>query len=339
MTAPYRLFGLELSPYSVKVRSYLRYKRIPHEWVVRHLGNMAEFQKHAKLPLIPLLLAPDGSAMQDSTPILEALEERFPEPSIHPTDPAAAFLSALVEEYADEWVNKPMFHYRWWYEPDQESAAERIARWSLGGPAGDATAASDEAVSKMSASLKERMVPRLSFVGSNATTRPIIEASFERLVALLEAHLAHRPFLFGGRPAFADFGLWGQLYNLWTDPTPGTLLRARGPRVVAWIERMLAPVGHGDFEAWEALASTLEPLLRDEVGAIFLPWSTANARALAEGKSEFTVELGGQPFTQQVQKYHAKSLEALRGRYRAVADRSRLDPILARTRCLEWLSG
>jgi glutathione S-transferase len=360
MSAPYRLFGLELSPYSVKVRSYLRYKRIPHEWVVRHLGNMAEFQKHAKLPLIPLLLAPDGSALQDSTPILEALEARFPEPSIHPPDEAVGFLSALVEEYADEWGNKPMFHYRWWYEPDQDSAAERIARWSLTGSAGSAVTGSagsavtgsagaavtgsagsaagapEEAVAKMSAALKQRMLPRLAFVGSNQTTRPVIEASLERLVAVLETHLARRPFLFGGRPAFGDFGLWGQLYNLSTDPTPGALLRARAPRVMAWIERMLTPVGQGDFEAWEALAPTLEPLLRDEVAGTFLPWSAANALALAAGESEFTVELGGRPFTQQAQKYHAKSLEALRARYRAVADRSRLDPILARTGCLAW---
>src|SRR5215831_9126438 len=335
MSAPYRLFGIELSPYSVKVRSYLRYKRIPHEWVVRHLGNMAEFQKHAKLPLIPLLLASDGSASQDSTPILEALEARFPEPSIHPPDPAVAFLSALVEEYADEWGNKPMFHYRWWYEPDQESAAERIARWNLS--AGGAERAPDQAVAKMSTALKERMVPRLAFVGSNTQTRPVIEASFERLVALLEAHLARRPFVFGGRPAFGDFGLWGQLYNLSTDPTPGALLRARAPAVMAWIGRMLEPAAVGEFEGWDALAPTLEPLLRDEIGATFLPWSDANARALAAGRSEFTVDLGGRPFTQQVQKYHAKSLEALRARYRAVGERSRLDPILARTGCLEWL--
>ncbi|HTY18489.1 MAG TPA: glutathione S-transferase family protein [Myxococcota bacterium] len=339
MPAPYRLFGLELSPYSVKVRSYLRYKGIPHEWVVRNLGNMAEFQKHAKLPLIPLLLAPDGSALQDSTPILELLEARFPEPSIHPPDAAAAFLSALIEEYADEWVNKPMFHYRWWYEADQDSAAERIARWNLGAMEPGAGGAPDEAVAKMSASVKQRMVPRLGFVGSSETTRPVIETSFERLVALLESHLARRPYVFGGRPAFGDFGLWGQLYNLSTDPTPGALLRARAPRVMAWIERMLEPVGQGGFEDWDALAPTLEPLLRDEVAAIFLPWSAANARALAAGEGELRVELGGRRFTQQVQKYHAKSLEALRARYRAVADRSRLDPILARTGCLEWLQG
>ena len=58
MPAPYRIFGIELSPYSVKVRSYFRYKGIPHEWVVRHMGNMEEFQKFAKLPLVPLVITP-----------------------------------------------------------------------------------------------------------------------------------------------------------------------------------------------------------------------------------------------------------------------------------------
>ena len=332
MSNAYRLFGLELSPYSVKVRSFLRYKQIPHEWVVRHMGNLAEFQQHAKLPLVPLLIGPDGVAMQDSTPIIEALEARFPEPSIHPLDPATAFVSALLEEYGDEWGNKWMFHYRWWYDADQVSAAERIARAHLPG-------ADEAAVGKMASAVRERMVPRLSFVGSNASTRPLIEASFAHAIELLEAHLARRAFLFGGRPAFADFGLWGQIYNLSTDPTPGALLRARAPRTMAWVERMLEPVAEGEFEAWSALAPTLEPLLRDEVAERFLPWSAANALALEAGEPEFTVDLSGQPFTQQVQKYHAKSLDVLRKRYRALPERADLDAILERTGCLAWLRG
>jgi glutathione S-transferase len=302
--------------------------------VVRHVGNMAEFQKHAKLPLIPLVLAPEGTVMQDSTPILETLEGRFPEPSIHPPDPECAFLSALVEEYADEWVNKPMFHYRWTYEADQKSAAQRIARWNLPG-------ADEESVTRMAAALEQRMVPRLAFVGSNAATAPTIEASFACLVERLEAHLDGRPYLFGARPAFADFGLFGQVYNLSTDPTPGALLRARGPHTLSWVERMLdpKPADGGAFEPWAALAPTLEPLLRDEVAGRFLPWSHANALALAAGQAEFTVDLGGRPFSQQTQKYHARSLAALRERYRTVSDRTRVDPILERTGCLAWLGA
>ncbi|MCZ6783121.1 MAG: glutathione S-transferase family protein [Proteobacteria bacterium] len=331
MSAPYRIFGIELSPYSVKVRSYFRYKQIPHEWVVRNMGNMAEFQKLAKLPLIPLVVAPDGGAMQDSTPILEKMEAAFPEPSIHPADPVLAFLSALLEEYGDEWGNKHMFHYRWWYEPDQQSAARRIAEANL-------PEAPAEAVDQMTNALVERMVPRLSFVGSSATTKDQIEASLARQIDLVDAHLAGRKYLFGDRPALADFGLWGQLYNAWTDPTPAALMKGRD-HLLAWIERMLEPVAEGDFESAEAIVPTLEPLLAEDVAALFLPWSTANAVALAEGKGEFSVELEGRTFTQQTQKYHAKSLKALKARYAAVAesDRAALDPILERTGCLRWL--
>jgi glutathione S-transferase len=330
MSAPHRIFGAELSPYSVKVRSYLRYKRIPHEWIERNASNIEEFRKHARLPLIPLVIQPDGTAIQDSTPILERLEAEWPEPSIHPADPALCFVSALIEEYGDEWGNKWMFHYRWTYEPDQKSAAERLAR-------ANAVGQGEEAIAELSQMLIGRMVPRLSFVGSNEKTRPCIEASYARVLELVESHLANRPFLFGARPAFADFGLFPQLYQCWSDPTPGALIEKGAPNVKAWIQRMLDPSALGEFETWEALEPTLFPLLREDVGAHFLPWSQANAAALEAGEETFSVDLGRFPFTQQPQKYHAKSLRALRARYAAVRDRSALDPVLDRAGCLQWL--
>jgi glutathione S-transferase len=330
MSTPYRIFGAEISPYSVKVRSYFRYKRIPHEWIVRDTQQMAEFQKYAKLPLIPLVVTPEGEGIQDSTPLIERFEAAFPDPSIHPDDPALAFLSALVEEYADEWGNKPMFHYRWTYPADREACARRIAAMNLAGTGGDD-------VGKLAKAVEERMVPRLAFVGSNERTREQIEASYVRQLSVLQAHLSERSYLFGERPAFADLGLFAQLYECSLDPTPGALLRQRAPAVGAWIERMLEPEARGAFEPWLPLASTLEPLLRDEVAGLFLPWSTANARALAAGEAEFEVQLQGEAFAQQTQKYHAKSLAKLKERYAGVVDRSALDPILERTGCLRWL--
>ena len=259
--APYRIFGIELSPYSVKVRSYFRYKGIPHTWVVRGASQMDEFRRYAKLPLVPLVVGADGSSLQDSTPILERMEDRYPEPGIHPPDPVAAFVSALIEEYADEWGNKPMFHFRWTYEADQQSAAERIARANVP----DAPAAQ---LGALSGAIRERMVPRLSFVGSSDATRDTIEGSFRRQAEILEAHLARRPYLFGARPAFADFGAYAQLYQCWSDPTPGAWLRTEAPRVVDWIQRMLAPKAEGPFEPWSALEPTLVPLLREEVAGL-----------------------------------------------------------------------
>jgi glutathione S-transferase len=331
MAAVYRIFGSELSPYSVKVRSWFRYKGIPHEWLERGPSNIAEYQKHAKLPLIPLVIPPEGPALQDSTPILEAMEARFPEPSIHPADETLAFLSALVEEFGDEWGNKWMFHYRWARPADQDSGAERIARSMRP----DASGAELE---QLAAGVKERMVGRVWFVGSSPSTAPLIEASYRDALKALEKHFAARPYLFGARPAFGDFGLWGQLYECFTDPTPGEILRKEAPNVVAWVERMLDPKAEGDFEGWEALAPTLLPLLERQVGLMFLPWSDANAKAIAAGEEEMSARMPLGLWLQKPQKYHARSLAELRRKYAAVGDKARLDPILERAACLRWLA-
>ncbi|MEA2625834.1 MAG: hypothetical protein QOD06_1879 [Candidatus Binatota bacterium] len=332
MADAYRIFGAELSPYSVKVRSYLRYKRIPHEWIERSADTEAEFRKHAKIPLIPVVVTPDGEGLQDSTPIIESLESRFPEPSIQPDDPALAFLSALLEEFADEWGNKWMFHYRWAREVDRNSAAERLARMMM-------PALEGAELARAAANVKERMVGRVWFVGSSPETAPEIERSFEDTIGILDRHLSSRPYCFGRRPALADFGLWGQIYNAWTDPTPGALVNERAPNVVAWVRRMLDPRAEDGFETWSALEPTLMPLLERQVAALFLPWSDANARAIAAGRDEVTVALAGRGWTQKPQKYHAKSLAAIRQKYGAVRDRSALDPILERAGCRSWLAG
>jgi glutathione S-transferase len=329
MADVYRIFGAEMSPYSVKVRSYFRYKAIPHQWILRNAQSQAEYEKHAKLPIVPLVVTPDGAGIQDSTPIIDQMEKLFPAPSIHP-EGAAGFVSALIEEFGDEWGNKWMFHYRWAREVDQLCSAGRIARMR-------APKANEQECGAFAKQVRERMVGRVWFVGSNAQTAPLIEAGFQEMLALLEAHLASRPYLFGGRPAYGDFGLWGQLYELWTDPTAGALIEGGAPHVLDWVHRMLWPRAEGAFEAWPTLAPTLMPMLTRQVGGKFMPWTVANEKALAEGKEEFSVKLGDEVWIQKPQKYHARSLAALRAKYAAVSDKATLDPVLSEAGCLEGL--
>ena len=328
----YRIFGSELSPYSVKVRSYFRYKGLPHDWLLRSPANQSEFQKYAKLPLVPLVVTPEGEGVQDSTPIIEHFEAANREPSIVPDDKALAFLSALLEEYGDEWGNKWMFHYRWAYQPDCWATAERIAQQMMG-------AQGTLAVAQARAAVAERMTGRLGFVGSNETTKPLIEASFKRTLEILNAHLAARPYLLGGRPAMADFGLWGQFYELATDPTPGAILRASAPNVMAWVARMLSPKAEGPFEAWAPLSAGLMPLLTEEVGGRFLPWSAANAAAIEKGEKSFAFDLGGKHWSQEPQKYHARSLAEIRRKYAAAKGAPGLDDVLAKADCRRWLAA
>ncbi|HEV7407663.1 MAG TPA: glutathione S-transferase family protein [Bradyrhizobium sp.] len=332
MADGYRIIGAEMSPYSVKVRSYFRYKAIPHQWVLRNAASQADYEKYARMPIIPLVVTPDGKGIQDSTPIIDAMEKLYPAPSIHPDDGIASFVSALIEEFGDEWGNKWMFHYRWAREVDQVSSAGRIAR--MRGPN-----AAEQEHAAFTEKVRARMVDRVWFVGSNEMTAPQIEAGFMDMLGLLDSHLAGRPYLFGGRPAFGDFGLWGQIYQMWTDPTAGAIIGGGAPHVLDWVQRMLWPKAEGEFEAWSALEPTLMPILTEQVGAQFMPWTCANEKALTEAREEFSVTLGDKIWTQKPQKYHARSLGMLRAKYAAVADKTALDPVLEAAGCLAGLRG
>jgi len=329
-TDVYRIFGAEMSPYSVKVRSYLRYKGIPHHWILRNAESEAEYARHAKLPIIPLVVAPDETPLQDSTPIIDALELDFPQASIHPGDVLTSFISALIEEFGDEWGNKWMFHYRWARDLDQRASAGRIARMV-------APKAKEADFTTVADKIRTRMVERLWHVGSNEINAPQIEQGLAEMLELLERHLAVRPYLFGGRPAYGDFGLWGQFYELWTDPTAGALIEGNAPHVLAWIQRMLWPRAEGEFELWPELSLTLMPILTRQVGALFMPWTLANEQALKENREMFSVQLGDALWTQRPQKYHARSLAMLRGKYAFLHDRSRLDVVLEEIGCLAGL--
>lgn len=330
MSEGYRIIGAEMSPYSVKVRSYFRYKAIPHQWIPRNAASQAEFEKYAKMPIIPLVVTPDGTGIQDSTPIIERVEKLHPEPSIHPEEPVTNFISTLIEEFGDEWGNKWMFHYRWAREIDQRCSAGRIARMR-------APKASEEEHAALAGQVRARMVERLWYVGSNELTASQIEIGFLDMLGMLDDHLSTRPYLFGGRPAFGDFGLWGQFYELWTDPTAGALIEGNAPHVLDWIHRMLRPRAEGGFESWQTLAPTMMPILTRQVGRQFWTWTLANEKALAESKDEFSVTLGDKVWIQKPQKYHARSLGMLRAKYAGIADKQDLDLILAAAGCLAGL--
>lgn len=329
MAAPFRLYGAELSPYSIKVRSYLRYKGLDFEWLSRSAARQEEFARYAKLPLIPVLVDADENALQDSTPIIEKLEREHPEPSITPDEPALAFAAALLEDFADEWLNKAMFHYRWTYPEDQESAARRIAEMVFEG---------GEKPEGMEDNIRTRMVGRLYHVGSSPETAALIEGSFTRSLGHIEAMLKDRKYLFGGRPSIADFGIAGQLAQLLSDPTPGAVIRAQAPNVVRWLERMENPKAEGPFASFEDVKEGLAELLRAEVAGAYLSWMSANAAAVADDANGVAVEIAGTQFTQKPQRYAAKAFSELQRKRAAVEDEA-LAALLEETGCDAYLTG
>jgi len=109
--------------------------------------------------------------------------------------------------------------------------------------------------------------------------------------------------------------------------------------VLDWVHRMLWPKAEGKFETWSTLEPTLMPILTRQVGQQFMPWTSANEKALAEKQDQFSVTLGGEVWTQKPQKYHARSLGMLRAKYAEVTDKAALNAVLEAAGCLAGLRG
>ncbi len=334
------MVGAPGSPYSRKLRAVLRYRRIPYVWITRGTAEGRDLPR-PRVELLPQLIleGPDGApeARTDTTPLIRELEKRFAGRSVVPDDPVVAFLDALVEDYADEWVTKCMFHYRWAYAPDIDKAARILPRWF-------GTDRSEEATVALGEQFAQRQIERLWVVGSNEITAPVIEASYRRLLHALDAHLTSSRFVMGARPGTADFGLYGQLTQLATfDPTPAAIALAEAPRVVAWVDVVeelsgVAPEADG-WMARDAVPTSFRALLA-EIGRVYVPFLLGNAAALDASSEQVECEVDGRPWVQRPFPYQSKCLHRLRqARVELTpSDCDALDSILSGTGCERLLA-
>ena len=332
----YRVIGSAGSPYSMKMRAIFRYRRLLHTWQHRS-GLVREETAHVRPELIPMVAFPDDSGWRvDSTPIAYELEERHTERSILPDDPGHRFLSALIEDMADEWLTKAMFHYRWYYAPDQDFAAWWIA--TDGMSATDVPRADREA---FAAEFGQRQVDRMGMVGCTEENKPVIEESYRRVLAALEPHCGLGAYLFGTRPSIGDFGLFGQLKTLGDDPTPRSQMILEAPTVLHWVRQTDDLSGlEGDWNAPEtALSMAVVDLLRI-CGEAYLPFLAKNLSAVEDDQPEVRLTIWDKPFGQAPFRYQAKCYSRLRSLYGQLggAARTRTDAVLEQTGCAPWLA-
>lgn len=311
MDGVYEIYGALGSPYSLKVRAVMRYRRLPHVW--KSVGLTSAVREKVRAPVIPVIRFPDDSWRNDSTPVIAALEALHPDRSIVPDDSAEAFLAFLLEDMADEWATKAMFHYRWAPAQDIDINAFTLVQQSmLGRPRARIDAAA--------ADIRDRQVSRMPLVGCTPQNAPLIEATARRALSLIDTHVAEGLWLFGDRPSIADFAWYGQFSQLARDPAPRAMIRQDYPAAFTWIETLDDASGlePGDWRDPDApMSAALEGLLA-LASDIYLPFLAENARALADGRDEVRLTLGGHPYTQAPFGYQAKCLAALKAAYAAL---------------------
>lgn len=331
----YRIFGGLGSPYSMKLRAVMRYRRIPHIWTQLNDANAYEIA-NVRPPVIPVLRFPDGNMQTDSTPLIYELEKRHPgERSVLPEDESQHFLSFLLEDMADEWGTKMMFHYRWFLPRDQE----QMSRW-LSFDRNAKGGLSD--IERYAAIFRDRQVGRMALVGCTPGNRPLIEETAHEVLDLLNAHVTEERFLFGTRPSIADFGWMGQLSQLAVDPTPAEMMRERAPYTFRWLAELDDASGvEGEWRDPDLPLSDAVKGLLKMAGDVYFPFLIANDDAMGHGEETFSFKARGHSYEQGTFRYQVKCLSALRARFAGLSDaaREKLVPILRETGCLEFLAA
>jgi len=238
------------SPYSHKMRAVFRYRRIPHTWLVPQGGfdggGLLGSDKDGSSPLlaagkgvVPVIRYPDGEYKADSTPIMYELERLYQARSIIPPNAGIAFLAHLIEDMADEYLPMPMFYFRW------KDDAEWCGRRQMIGWNG---ALGDEVLETMAARFLERQQNQLG--ARAALPRETVMENYVQILDGLEAQLKKSFFLFGTRPSFAEFGLYGQLSQYVVDPTVSNIMKERAIRTFEW-EHFLEDLSGIEGAWWE----------------------------------------------------------------------------------------
>jgi len=330
----YTLYGFTMSPFSMKMRSYMRYRRIPFIWVP---GERASEVAQTKIPtyMVPVLETPDGVFSHDSTLMINALEESYSDRSTTPDHEADAFLAALIEDLMDEWILWAMYVHRWRTNEDRLHNSSWIIYEQFQGNT------RHSAFDQMVQFWANRQVKGMELLAGNPE---IIDESLDKFLTLTEEVFSKGLFLFGSRPSRADIAIYGILSQLIIDPTPAALLREEFNTTYRWVT-LMEDLSGIDGE-WTTLSTDPDKLKAFRIpdilklsGTYHLPMLKANDTALSKDEKFFTIEMDGKPYKRKAHNRHDGCLPTLRQRYKYLSNETKdlLDDLLKDTGCYDYL--
>jgi glutathione S-transferase len=328
------VYGSAISYYTGKLEGYLRYKEIPYRFVAYSPKIGQRLQRETGNSQMPAVELPDGRFLTDTTPMIDWFEANYPGPAVIPHDPLQAFVSRLVEDYAEEWLWRPAMHFRWSYRGDALLLSRRIV---------------DEMMSDIPApGILKRFVIRQRqhgfYVRRDGVSRETwdhVEGCYFGALERLTNILFSRPYLLGEVPTLADFGFFASMFRHFSqDPTASEHMRVRAPAVFEWQARLWNARGSrlsgslvaGIPDDWAALL--------DDIGRAYLPYLCANAEGWKAGLTRHDATIEGVPYRSlPVSQYRVWCLERLRGHFDALVGEpsARARELLERHGCWEPL--
>jgi glutathione S-transferase len=237
------LWHIPASHYSEKVRWALALKGVEHRRVAPPPGShMVLAPLLTRRPRFTLpVLALDGRHIGDSTAIIAALEERFPQPPLYPEDPAERARALELEDYFDETVAPAVRQLGWHVIRSDRERFDQLA-----------TAAAPRALARFAPVIGAylRAFTAVRFKASNTAEAERSRAAIRSALDRLEAELGGGEYLVGDSFTVADLTAAAILYPIamppgapLADSPPPALVRVRDELgaerpALAWVEEM-----------------------------------------------------------------------------------------------------
>ena len=258
MSKPYLHYAWHLSYFSGKTRSYLRYKGIPFvEKAINFYTFSVQAKKKTGAAVMPVVVTPQGEWLQDTSVIIDHLEQRFPKAPVVPDTPRQKMAAYLMEMWGDEWWLVVAMYTRWWHP-------ENLALFLHDAGKGLMPYLPWFVQKRVGAKAAGQMRAHLPGLGVVPEQVPLLDRWTRDMLDQLDVHFSQHPFLFGDKPSLGDFGLIGPLYaHLGRDPWSKRELIDPRKNVRAWVDRMNQPMPlSGSFLPNDQIPATLTPMFR-----------------------------------------------------------------------------
>ncbi len=223
------LYGPAIAPYTEKVARGLGLKKLPF----RHVEPQGPEDYRRYSPdtgLLPAITIDGGTPIPDSTEILHALDERFPDPPLLSRDPSVASRQRGLEDWADE-------SFFWYWNQWRAMLEERGDLDESGEP---------YRFSWLAPRTWFEALGRPAGLGVDRSRERFLLGEVEHRMDDLVGWLGPRPYFYADEPSMADLAVYAMLVRIREGAfgPPGRLLDRR-PALVSFmrrIEKVTAPV-------------------------------------------------------------------------------------------------
>ena len=193
------LYGPPLAPYTEKVVRGLGLKKLPFEF--KEPESDEDYKRWSpETGLLPVIEI-DGERTDDSTQILLALDEHFPEPPLLARDPSVAARQRRLEDWADESFFWYWNQWRRMREEQAEYAARRASyRFSWLAPR------------TWFESLREQVDAPMT--APDPGRERFLLSELDHRMEDLVGWLSTRPFFYADEPSMADLAVYAMLLRI-----------------------------------------------------------------------------------------------------------------------------